>query len=253
MLPSTLPFSSRAPLSVHPAWGDVVAHTSIGSHRRSVYLVLHVVWFRVLVGDRTLSQLYPSDVSAALGSVWVATFPWMARFTSKSCRPRISGLLRSCQRSGPSVRLSAQSSSGLWSSISLALVRSLSVGPINADHILVATEPSASTGNDYCAPGTTARSGGQNQAWRYSMYIFGAMTLVMWVIRFFAFPIQESPVSNCSDPIRKTKALTGPEMAGRQEPRCCMHCRSSEDCQDKPYHLHFDRRRSPERFDEGRS
>lgn len=48
--------------------------------------------------------------------------------------------------------------------------------------------------NFSCPQGsTTACARADNMGWRYLLFTLGAMTLALWAVRFFVFPLEESP------------------------------------------------------------
>ncbi|RPD76912.1 MFS general substrate transporter [Lentinus tigrinus ALCF2SS1-7] len=47
--------------------------------------------------------------------------------------------------------------------------------------------------NFSCAQGATTCSRADNMGWRYLLFTLGGMTLFLWAIRFFVFPLEESP------------------------------------------------------------
>ncbi|KAL7278526.1 hypothetical protein ACG7TL_007525 [Trametes sanguinea] len=47
--------------------------------------------------------------------------------------------------------------------------------------------------NFSCAQGATTCTRSENMGWRYLLFTLGGMTLILWAIRFFVFPLYESP------------------------------------------------------------
>ncbi|KAI0742549.1 MFS general substrate transporter [Daedaleopsis nitida] len=47
--------------------------------------------------------------------------------------------------------------------------------------------------NFSCAPTATTCTRAENMGWRYLLFALGGMTLFLWGIRFFVFPLEESP------------------------------------------------------------
>ncbi|KAI0632770.1 MFS general substrate transporter [Trametes polyzona] len=47
--------------------------------------------------------------------------------------------------------------------------------------------------NFSCAQGSTTCSRAENMGWRYLLFTLGGMTLLLWAVRFFVFPLFESP------------------------------------------------------------
>lgn len=47
--------------------------------------------------------------------------------------------------------------------------------------------------NFSCAPDAPSCARAQNMGWRYLLFALGGMTLFLWALRFFVFPLEESP------------------------------------------------------------
>ena len=47
--------------------------------------------------------------------------------------------------------------------------------------------------NFSCPQGATTCTRAENMGWRYLLFTLGGMTLLLWAIRFFVFPLEESP------------------------------------------------------------